>query len=785
MKKKTPRARVRPLARRRADARPGIDAIINKSPMIMFELDPKGTFKSSLGGALEKLGLRPGQVKGRSALTMYADSPAVVEGLRRALRGDAFCQTVSVGDMYFEVCYTPRFDHNRRLASVIGLAVDVTERCRAEKALVDNEERHLILMEKTGQLIYDYDVHCGRIVWSGPIYKVTGYSPSEFADFDIKRWEESIHPDDREMVLRRMEESRRHNAPYECTYRFRLKSGAYMWVEDHGSFMGESGRAQRMLGTIDDISARRAAEEESRRERDFSAMLIESSPAFFTAIDRDGKLLLMNKVMLQALGYTLAEVTGADYLRKFVPENEHAGLSEIFRRISVLHKSTVNENHLLAKDGRRLLVEWHGSPVMMGKEFAYLIGVGIDITERKKVEEERARLLELEHHARAEAEASSRAKDEFLAIVSHELRTPITAIMGWNWLLRSGGLSADEQKRALDVIDRNMQLQRQIIEDLLDISTLTRKQLALDKSAVDLGRSARGACEALRILAEAKGISLRAEIDSGVGVSGDSSRLQQVFWNLLHNAIKFSPKNGSVALTLQREGDQAVVKVADSGPGIAAHFLAHLLQLFRQAEASLTREHGGLGLGLAIVKSIVELHGGRVAADNGGPLGGAVFSVFLPCVSLPKSAAGEPAAALGPLGKMMGVLTGVDVIIVDDEPDTLTMLEAVLQRCGARVRAVLNAAQALEQLDASVPHVLLCDIAMPGEDGYSLIRRVRARPLELGGDVPAAALTAYTRPEDRTRALLAGYQIYLPKPVDPAELVTVVSNLAGRQRMPR
>ncbi|MGH9901582.1 MAG: ATP-binding response regulator [Pyrinomonadaceae bacterium] len=432
------------------------------------------------------------------------------------------------------------------------------------------------------------------------------------------------------------------------------------------------------------------------------------------------------------------------------------------------------------------------SPLIHDGRIVGTLTVVEDVTERVTREaelqsqiEERARLLGREQAARKEAEEANRLKDEFLATISHELRTPLTAILGWSNMLSAGGLDEAAAARALETIHRNARAQNQLISDLLDISRIITGKLRLDIRTVELPPLIEAAAESVRPAAEAKNIRLQTLLDPQAGpISGDADRLQQVVWNLLTNAVKFTPKGGRVQVRLQRINSHVEIAVSDSGIGVSLEFLPHVFDRFRQADAATTRTHGGLGLGLSIVRQLVELHGGTVHAASEGEGKGTTFTVSLPFLAIRS----EPGAAerVHPAVSDSGLLDcppsleGLRVLVVDDEADTRELLRAVLESCGSEVTTAASAAAALEALERERPDVLVSDLGMPEEDGYSLIAKVRALPAGRGGQTPAAALTAYTRAEDRMRVLRAGFQIHLPKPVEPAELVTVVANLAGR-----
>jgi PAS domain S-box-containing protein len=436
-------------------------------------------------------------------------------------------------------------------------------------------------------------------------------------------------------------------------------------------------------------------------------------------------------------------------------------------------------------------------------------GTQRDVTDRKRAEEERDALLERERAARAEAERAGRTKDEFLSTLSHELRTPLNAILGWAQLLRRPGeIDENDLRQGLETIERNSKTQAQLIDDLLDMSRIIAGKIRLDVQRVEVLGVIDAAIDTVRHAADAKGVQLykHANALAEVSVMGDANRLQQMVWNLLSNAIKFTHAGGRVDVTLSRFGEQVEITVADSGVGIAPDFLPHVFERFRQGDSSTTRTHGGLGLGLSIVRQMAEMHGGTVHAHSDGTGHGSTFRILLPVCALrsdgsletpgdyeparkvtprgggpPAAEAAGLAAGLARSAVEANALSGVKVLIVDDEPDALEVLRRQLVEANAEVYAATNADDALKLLAQAHPHVLVSDIGMPERDGLWLIAQIRLREVTSGAHLPAVALTAFARPEDRTRALEAGYEHHLPKPADPAELISLVAELAKPQ----
>jgi len=396
-----------------------------------------------------------------------------------------------------------------------------------------------------------------------------------------------------------------------------------------------------------------------------------------------------------------------------------------------------------------------------------------EITDRKRGEKERTLLLAAAQAARAEADSANGVKDEFLATLSHELRTPLTSILGWSHLLTGGKLDKQQTVSAIETIARNARAQGRLIDELLDISRITTGKLCLDLRSVKLAPLIQAVVDDMRPVADGRRINLEAAFDSNVGpILGDPDRLQQIVWNLLTNAIKFTPKRGDVQVRLERNDSYALITVSDTGQGIATELLPHVFERFRQADSSNTRSNGGLGLGLSIVRQLVELHRGMVTAESSGENAGTTFRVMLPLPNVPEVPNAAEKTERNSPTTAQHLLSGLRVLVVDDEQDTRELVAALLTTCGAEVVSVSSATEALDQMKRQRFNLLISDIGMPDMNGYDLIGRIRQLGEEHGGRTPAMALTAYAGIEDRKRALAAGYEMHIPKPFVAAELIS-------------
>ncbi|WP_441287362.1 hybrid sensor histidine kinase/response regulator [Sorangium sp. KYC3313] len=536
----------------------------------------------------------------------------------------------------------------------------------------------------------------------------------------------------------------------------------------------------------DAIEAERALRDSEERYR----VIISALEEGITLQDERGVIRTANASAERILGLPMAQLVGSTMLGpscRLVREDGSPFPLEMYPSQIALRTGAPQSGVLLGlerPDGSVLWLSVNAQPLRgTDGSVAGVVSSFFDITARKRAEEERQGLLAAAESARQEAEAASHLKDEFLATMSHELRTPLTAVLGWVRMLRTGKLPEERRDKALETVERNAQAQAQLIDDLLDISRIMAGKLRLDVHRIELVPVIDAALEVVRPAADAKGVRLLPLLDPGVGaVAGDAGRLQQVVWNLLNNAVKFTPRGGVVRIRLDRTDGSAEITVSDTGQGIESAFLPYVFEQFRQAESGTTRRHGGLGLGLTIVKSLVEMHGGTAHALSDGEGRGATFVVQLPLAAPPSHDRGRRLAALPSASAGSDrppELAALNVLVVEDEDDTRELLVTMLEQCGACVTAVSSAAEALLAVKALQPDVLVSDVAMPGEDGYVLIRKIRALPAASGGRTPAIALTAYARTEDRMRALRAGFNTHVPKPIEPAELLAVLTTMCG------
>jgi PAS domain S-box-containing protein len=547
----------------------------------------------------------------------------------------------------------------------------------------------------------------------------------------------------------------------------------------------EDGRVETLAGITTDWSERKRVQDDLQAsEERFRALIAQVRNYAIFAVDLQGRATTWNEGVERVLGWSRDEFIGLPPESLFTPEDVAKGVHRLELARAAEEGGATNDRWLRRKDGSPFFATGMTSRVV--DETGHVIGFSKVLRDRtawKLAQDERDMLLESERKARQEAEAANRLKDEFLATLSHELRSPLNAIVGWVHVLRRHTEASPEIARGLEVIERNARAQTQIINDLLDMSRIMTGKVHLNVRPVSLQKIAAAALEAIRPAAEAKSIQVLSELDASVDqIRGDSNRLQQVMWNLLTNAVKFTPVGGTVRVSSARDDAHVELSVQDTGIGIPSAFLPFVFDRFRQADASTTRLYGGLGLGLSIVKNLVELHGGTVRVKSAGEGQGATFVVRLPLPpadavieNVSQRAATPPPDSLEALPR----LSGITALVVDDEADSLMFCGRLLEERGARVLLGVDAQQALDALRTEPVDILVSDIGMAHEDGYFLIAQLRAMSDQRIARIPAIAVTAYARAEDRQRLLLAGYQMHIGKPIEPQELIAGIASLVG------
>ena len=660
-----------------------------------------------------------------------------------------------------------------KLVSVLSLVLDVTVATRIEEALRKSEAQYRLLFESNPQPMWVYDLATLRfLAVNDAAVRHYGYSRAEFLDMTIK----DIRPPEEVKTLVDHLASRNSDRDYAGEWRHRKKDGTDINVDITASRLSFAGRPAEFV-LVQDITERKKAETALRISEDRYRDLVDNSHELICTHDLEGNVLSVNPWAARVLGYPQELIIGTNIRKGLLPE--YRDQFDEYLRTVITEGSARGIMKVRTATGEIRLWEYYNTLRTEGVENPIVRGMAHDVTERRQA-------LKSEKEARMEAEAANRVKDEFLSTLSHELRTPLTAIMGWADLLLHDEVEPEKRRQAIETIFRNANSQCQLINDLLEVSRIITGKLRLDFVACELHSVIEAAAESIRPTAEAKGVRLQVLLEPNIGpVFGDHERLQQIVWNLLSNGVKFTRKGGLVQVTLQRINSHVEIVVNDTGVGIKPDFLPHVFDRFRQADGSTTRNYGGLGLGLAIVRHLVELHGGTAWAESGGEEQGAKFTVRLPSMTTsdhqPDEVLSQPAiSAFEARENQPASLHGLRILVVDDEHDARTLLTAMLERCGAQVVAVGSAREGLDSILGWMPDVLIADIGMPVEDGYALIKKVRALPRERGGQTPALALTAYARAEDRVRALSEGYQVHLAKPVDRYELAGVVANLAER-----
>jgi PAS domain S-box-containing protein len=661
--------------------------------------------------------------------------------------------------------------------------------------LRQSEERFKLLVESVRDYaIFMLDPQGHVLTWNAGAERFKGYRADEI----IGQHFSAFYPDDarqKRWPEHELQVAEDTGVFEDEGWRVR-KDGSLFWANVVITAMrNANGQLLGFAKVTRDLTQRRAHEEELRRSEERFRLLIEGVKDYaIFMLDANGRIVTWNVGAERIKGYAARDIIGQHFSVFYPQDARESGWPEHELQVAAEKGSFVDTGWRVRKDGTTF---WANVTITALRDDAgRLIGYAKltrDLTETKRTEaielanQQREEMLDAERSARMAAQRATRVKDEFLATLSHELRTPLSAILGWTQLLLKGESprGPDEQKRAIEVIDRNARAQVQLIDDLLDLSRIMTGKLRLELHQISFASVVEAAVDSAQPSADAKGIRLKAMLGASQDiVSADGARLQQVVWNLLTNAIKFTPKGGQVHVLLQRVNSHLELSVSDTGIGIPPNYLPHVFDRFSQKDSSTTRAFGGLGLGLAICKQLVELHGGSITAASQGEGKGATFSVQLPLSIMQlqdeSSPRIHPTTETQP-GEILSLprLDGVHVFSVDDEPDARELLRTVLEDQGAKVTSFGSAHEALTALKTTKPTVLICDVGMPKTDGYQLIRTVRAEESR-SERIPALALTAFARAEDRKRSLLAGYQAHLAKPFDVGELILVVADLVGR-----
>jgi hypothetical protein len=669
--------------------------------------------------------------------------------------------------------------------------IDIDRSTRSAETLRQSEERFRLLVDGVRDYaIFMLDIDGYVLTWNAGAERFKGYQAAEIVGSHFSRF----YPADM-LALglpdHELEVAQRVGSFEDEGWRIR-KDGSQFWANVVITAMRDAtGRLIGYSKITRDLTQRRNHEEALRQSEERFRLLVEgvSEYAVFM-LDVNGRVATWNVGAQRLKGYEASEIIGSHFSIFYPADARDSGWPEHELQRAAENGSFVDTGWRIRKDGSRL---WANVTITaLRDETGRLVGYAKltrDLTETQRVEaielasEEREQLLDAERSARMAAQRATRVKDEFLATLSHELRTPLSAILGWTQiLLKAQATSPAELRRAVEVIDRNARAQVQLIDDLLDLSRIMSGKLRLDLRQVWIPDIVQAAIDSALPLAQAKEIRVHSLLDQSLAtVSGDRNRLQQVVWNLMTNAIKFTPKGGQVQVRVQRIGSHLELSVADTGIGIPESFMPFVFDRFSQRDSSSTRAHGGLGLGLAICKQLVELHGGSIRATSPGDGQGTTVFVELPVPPIHADPGRAPPEVELEATESIALpkLHGVHAFIIDDEPDARDLLTRVLEDQGANVTCFASAPDALAALQASRPSVIVSDVGMPGMDGYQMIRALRAIEAR-GSRIPALALTAFARAEDRKRSLLAGFQAHLAKPFDVAELVLVVADLVGR-----
>ena len=778
-------------------------AIVESSDDAIIAKNLDGIIQSANAAAERIFGYTPAELVGQSVRILIpadrqSEEDEILARIRRGDRIDHF-ETVRLTKdgrpLDISLTVSPVRDAAGTIIGVSKVARDITERKRAAAALAAQQEWFRVTLASIGDGIIASDPE-GRVTYMNAVAeRLTGWSNERAQGMPLADVFQIVNETTRERVQN----------PAALV----IRSGHVLGLANHTVLISRDGSERpisdsaapildangRILGVVlvfRDFTQQREAEEALAEQREWFETTLESIGDAVIATDVRGSVVFMNPVAEHLTGWRIeaAREQPCANIFNIINENTRRPVESPVTR--VLKEGTVvglaNHTLLIAADGTERPIDDSGAPIR--NRDGRIVGVVLvfrDVSERRRSESERElaanereRLLTAERIARAEADRANRLKDDFVAMVSHELRTPLNAILGWTDLMLKQPDDPALAARGLEIVARNTRLQAQLISDLLDISRIVAGKLRLDMQSVHLASVIEAAVETVEQAAEAKEIVIERQLDAAIGpMAGDQARLQQIVWNLLSNAIKFTPKGGHVRIMLRAVGPRAEIVVEDDGAGIRPDFLPHVFDRFQQADASRTRRFGGLGLGLSIVKNLAEFHGGTVAVASDGEGRGARFTVTLPLAAPPdlREEALRPATSAEAATDRVS-LSGIRVLVVDDEVDAADFVRQLLESYGASVAIATSSREALDVMAKTAPDILVSDIGLPEMDGYQLLEQIRRKEAGEGGTIPAIALTAFARSEDRTRALLAGYQAHLAKPIESNELVATVASFA-------
>lgn len=776
-------------------------AVVESSDDAIIAKNLDGIIQACNAAAERLFGYQPGELIGQSVRVLIPpdrerEEDDILARIRQGQRIDHF-ETVRLTrdgrPIDISLTVSPVRDASGAIIGVSKTARDITERKQAAAALAAQHEWFRVTLGSIGDGIIASDPDGHVTYMNGVAETLTGWTNGD------------AHGRPLIDVFHIVDETTRQ--PIENPVDLVIRSGHVVGLANHTVLISRDGTERpitdsaapirddhgRILGVVlvfRDSTEQRRAEEAIAEQREWFETTLESIGDAVIATDVRGRIVFMNPVAEHMTGWPIDAARDHACTEIFNIVNDRTRRVVENPVTRVLQKGVIvglaNHTILIAADGTERPIDDSGAPIR--NRDGRIVGVVLvfhDVSDRRRLDAEREaaagereRLLVAERTARAEAERANRLKDDFVAMVSHELRTPLNAILGWTDMMLRKQNDQATVARGLDVVARNTRLQAQLISDLLDLSRIVSGKLRLDMQSVHLASVIDAAVETVQHAADQKGVEIERQLGTSIGpMAGDPARLQQVVWNLLSNALKFTPKGGRVRIILRRTGSQVEIIVEDNGTGIRPDFLPYVFDRFQQADASRTRRFGGLGLGLSIVRSLVEFHGGTVQAASAGEGKGATFTIGLP-MGVPAELRPEALAAAGDASVEDISLANIRVLVVEDEPDAAEFVTNLLESHGADVVSAASAREALEAVVQARPDILISDIGLPEMDGYQLMEQIRKMDVANGGGIPAVALTAFARSEDRTRALRAGYQTHLAKPIESTELIATVASFA-------